>query len=138
MGYDEKTESIGVEVDVRIPYKHKFEDEHDLAEVCLEMIRLKIDSHVSIVTAGIADRFGERSSSNRNRLQAQVSKGKLRAFLWEGCESLITEDHKFLLGIHYLSYKLGPHVIPVLDENLEWFEEKRLFDTEVMPLQVQL
>ncbi len=102
-----------------------------------EMIRLNIDSHVSIVTAGIADRFGERSSSNRKRLQAQVSKGRLRAFLWEGCESLITEDQKFLLGIHYLSYKLGPHVIPVLDENLEWFEEKRLFDAEVMPFQVQ-
>ena len=35
MGYDEKIGSMDVEIDVRIPYKHKFEDEIDLAEVCL-------------------------------------------------------------------------------------------------------
>ena len=35
MGFDEKMGSVEVQVDVRIPYKHKFEDEIDLAEVCL-------------------------------------------------------------------------------------------------------
>ena len=35
MGFDYKMGSVEVEVDVRIPYNHKFEDEIDPSEVCL-------------------------------------------------------------------------------------------------------
>ncbi len=35
MGYDEKTGNIDVEIDVWIPYNHKFEDEIEPASVCL-------------------------------------------------------------------------------------------------------
>lgn len=35
MGYDDECGNIEVEIDVYIPYKHKFEDEIDSAEVCL-------------------------------------------------------------------------------------------------------
>jgi hypothetical protein len=55
-----------------------------------------------------------------------------RDFIWERCQELITEDQKFLLGIHYVNYDFGPNVVPLLNHELEFFDEKRQFDSEVM------
>jgi len=97
-----------------------------------ELTGLGIHRQIKVVTAGLADQFGERSSSNRHRITNLVQEGKLYAFLWEGCASEITEDQKFLLGVHYTDYNLGPHVVPMLDQNREWFEERKLFLQDVM------
>jgi len=64
-------------------------------------------------------------------IEKLVSDGRIRSFIWEGCKELITEDQKFLLGIHYYSNLLGPNIIPVLNENLEYYEEKIRFDKDV-------
>lgn len=96
-----------------------------------DMFRMKIDQRIPIVSVGLADAFGRRATPNILVIEELVRLGKLKAFIWEGCKSLITEDQKYLLGIHYVDYKLGPHIIPVLDENLEFYPEKKEFDREV-------
>ncbi|BBM86860.1 hypothetical protein [Candidatus Uabimicrobium amorphum] len=96
-----------------------------------EMIETKIQDHLNIIAVGLADRFGQRSTSCRNKINKNVENGSLHSFLWEGCEQLITEDQKFLLGIHYEDYKHGPHIIPVLDENLDFYPERKLFEQDV-------
>ena len=40
-GCSQNPGSVEVEIDIRIPYNHKFEDEHALAEVCLILIMNK-------------------------------------------------------------------------------------------------
>jgi len=97
-----------------------------------EMLRLAIHEIVPIVAVGLADRFGTRSTEARSALEQKATEGKLQRFLWEGCVELISEDQKFLLGVHYADYRLGPHVIPVLDENLGFYAEKLEFDKQVM------
>ncbi len=97
-----------------------------------ELMRLAIDRQLKVVVCGLADRFGARSSSNRQRLYEQASGGRLFAFLWEGCEESITEDQKFLLGAHYVDYRLGPHIVPMLTPQLEFFEERKQFLQEVL------
>ena len=61
-----------------------------------------------------------------------VASGRIERFLWEGCQELITQDQKYLLGIHYVDYSLGPNIVPVLNRERRFFAEKRQFDTEVM------
>ena len=92
-----------------------------------ELVTLGIDRQIRTVVAGLADRHGMRSSSNRARLSLLVERGRLWDFLWEGCEELITEDQRYLLGMHYLDHDLGPHAVPLLDEQGEDFEERALF-----------
>lgn len=55
-----------------------------------------------------------------------------RAFLWEGCHTLISEDQKFTPGMHYVDQAFGSHVVPVLTDELDWFAEKVRFDTDVI------
>lgn len=94
----------------------------------------KIHEQVRIVVVGLADDFGRhpKAPANLAAFEQYVREKWLAAFLWEGCSSLITEDQKFLLGVHYVDYSRGPHVVPVLDSHLEYYEEKRLFDQQVM------
>ncbi len=96
-----------------------------------EMMQLGVTEMLPVTVAALADSFGTRSRAN-GYLQSLAEQGKIHAFLWEGCQTLITEDQKFLLGMHYVDYSFGPHVVPVLNETLEWFEEKVQFDREVM------
>ena len=96
-----------------------------------EMFKLGINQEIPVTAVGLADRYGERSVSKRRAIDSHVTQGRIRSFIWEGCSELITEDQKFLLGIHYDHYDLGPHVIPLLNDNLEYYEEKKLFDKEV-------
>ncbi len=49
-----------------------------------------------------------------------------------GCDTLITEDQRFLLGVHYADYALGPHAVPMLDETLDFYPERGVFDQAVM------
>jgi len=96
-----------------------------------DMIEMRIHNHIKIIAAGIADAFGERSVLKRNQLEKMKEEGFLYDFLWEGCLQLITEDQKFLLGLHYVDYGMGPHVVPVLTNELVDYEEKVLFEREV-------
>lgn len=96
-----------------------------------EMFKLGINQEVPVVAVGLADRFGERSVSKRRSIDSYVQQRRIEGFIWEGCTELITEDQKFLLGIHYDHYDLGPHVIPLLNDSFEYYEEKKLFDGEV-------
>jgi hypothetical protein len=34
--------------------------------------------------------------------------------------------------MHYVDHAFGPHVVPVLTDSLDWFEEKVRFDTDVV------
>ncbi len=96
-----------------------------------EMMQLELYRDIHIVAAGLADAFGERSSFKRGQIQAMKEQGMLRDFLWEGCSSLITEDQKFLLGVHYVDYQSGPNLVPVLTPELSHYEEKLQFDKDV-------
>ena len=96
-----------------------------------EMIDLGVPALLPVTVAALADSFGTRSKAN-GYLGRLAEQGKLNAFLWEGCHTLITEDQKFLSGRHYVDHSFGPHVVPVLNDDLEWFEEKVRFDREVL------
>jgi hypothetical protein len=96
-----------------------------------DMEEMGIHLQIPLYAAGIADALGIRSEFNRTRLQRMVDTGVPKGFSWSGCEVLITEDHKFLLRMHYADYVSGLHAIPVLDPFLEDFEEKRLFEQDI-------
>lgn len=96
-----------------------------------DMQRLRIQDTIPIIAAGIADAYGTRSELKRAILETKVLEGKLEAFLWEGCKELITEDQKFLLGVHYIDYDYGPHAVPLLNDKLEFYPEKIQFETQV-------
>ncbi|WP_157772476.1 hypothetical protein [Lacunisphaera limnophila] len=96
-----------------------------------EMLLLEINRLVPIVAAGIADRNGRKSIDRRSQITAKVTDGLLRAFFWEGCPSLITEDQKYLLGIHYADYTTGPNIVPFLNEKLGPYPEREAFEKEV-------
>lgn len=89
-----------------------------------EMFKLKINKDIKIITVGLADKMGERSVKNRNWIQQQVENKLLSSFIWEGCNELITEDQRYLIGMHYINNNLGPNAVPMLDENLEFYKEK--------------
>jgi hypothetical protein len=96
-----------------------------------EMIDLGVPRRVPVTVAALADSFGTRSKAN-GYLTGLAADGAIRAFLWEGCHTLISEDQKFTLGMHYVDHAFGPHVVPVLTETLEWFDEKVRFDADVI------
>lgn len=96
-----------------------------------EMIRLGVHERTRIVAAGLADALGERSRAKRARIRQLCAGGKVYAFAWEGCSSLVTQDQKFLLGVHYVDYRSGLNLVPVLDEGLRDYPEKREFEQNV-------
>jgi hypothetical protein len=96
-----------------------------------EMMQLEVTEMLPVTVAAIADSFGNRSKAN-GYLRNLAEQRKINAFLWEGCHTLISEDQKFILGMHYVDHSYGPHVVPVLNNHLEWFDEKVKFDQDVM------
>jgi len=90
-----------------------------------EMLALKIHEEISIIVIGLADDYGKRFNLKTN-IETKVGK-EIKDFIWEGCESLITEDQRFLLGWHYVDYQLGPHVLPMMNSKLSHFEEYNQF-----------
>jgi hypothetical protein len=96
-----------------------------------EMMQLGVTEMVPVTVAALADAFGERSKAN-GYLGGLAEQRRINAFLWEGCHTLISEDQKFLLGMHFVDHAFGPHVVPVLNERLTWFDEKVEFDRDVM------
>ncbi len=96
-----------------------------------EMMALGVMNDIRVVVVGLADRFGTRAKNNIERFEAMGRQNDLYAFHWEGCKELITEDQKFLLGMHYTEHRLGPHVVPVLDAEGKFFPEKTAFEVEV-------
>jgi len=97
-----------------------------------DMIRLHITDRIPVVVAGIADRFGERSALKRMQIERRCAAGRRLRFFWEGSADLVTEDQKFLLGVHYVHYDRGLHCVPVLDAELRDHPEKTLFEREVL------
>ena len=89
------------------------------------------DLFPTIVAAGLADRFGDRSALSRRIIDGMVQAGRVRQFIWEGCAELITEDQRFLLGVHYTDYHRGPHVVPMLTADLTFFPELFEVRTEI-------
>jgi hypothetical protein len=96
-----------------------------------EMMQLGVTDMLPVTVAALADAFGTRSKAN-GYLSGLADAGRINAFLWEGCHTLISEDQKFLLGTHYVDHAFGPHVVPVLAQTLDWFPEKVAFDRDVM------
>ena len=97
----------------------------------MEMFRLKINERIPVVAVGLADAFGKKSESKRRVFDEYIRLGQLKKFIWEGCQSLITQDQKFLLGAHYADYESGPRVVPLLENNLRFYKEKKELDKEV-------
>lgn len=96
-----------------------------------EMIHMKLPQKIPLIAAGLADDFGSRSLQKRKHIENMVQQGSLMAFIWEGCQSLITEDQKFLLGIHYIDYNKGLNIIPMLNDDQEEYPEKKQFNQDV-------
>jgi hypothetical protein len=96
-----------------------------------EMMELGVTRLLPVTVAALADSFGTRSKAN-GYLNNLTKERKIHAFLWEGCHTLISEDQRFTLGTHYVDHGFGPHVVPVLTETLDWFDEKVRFDTDVI------
>jgi hypothetical protein len=65
-----------------------------------EMKELNIRRHIPIITVGIADLHGTRSEKRRAEIQSMQATGLIEDFIWEGCDCLITEDNKYMLGWH--------------------------------------
>lgn len=97
------------------------------------MLELGVDRRLPVVAVGLADRFGERSAPRRRQVDALVASGRVRRFLWEGCACLITEDQRYLLGVHDVDHALGPNAVPMLDRTLQAFAEQRDFERDVVP-----
>jgi hypothetical protein len=97
-----------------------------------DMIGLGLNREVKLVACGLADDFGRRSEFERRLIAGLKDEGRIADFLWEGCASLITQDQKFLLGIHYLDYHDGLNIVPVLNDRMEYYDEYRAFESEVM------
>ncbi len=95
-----------------------------------EMIDLGVTKLLPVTVVAMADSFGTRSKAN-GYLKRLAETGDLNAFIWEGCHTLITEDQKFLLGMHYTNHNNGPNIVPVFTPELEWFPEKLAFETDV-------
>lgn len=93
-----------------------------------DFFRINLNKQIPIITVGLADAFGKRSQSARAAFEEMSDSGKIKSFIWSGCESLVTEDQKFLLGAHYVDYQLGPHIVPLLNEDLRFYSEKEEFD----------
>ena len=93
-----------------------------------DFLRAGLHKQIPIITVGLADSYGERSQVTRAIFKEMSDSGKIKSFIWAGCESLITEDQKFLLGAHYVDYQLGPHIVPLLNENFRFYSEKEEFD----------
>jgi hypothetical protein len=96
-----------------------------------EMMELGVTRLLPVTVAALADSFGTRSKAN-GYLKNLTEQRKIHAFLWEGCHTLISEDQKFTHGTHYVDHGFGPHVVPVLADTLDWFDEKVRFDTDVI------
>jgi hypothetical protein len=96
-----------------------------------EMMELGVTQLLPVTVAALADSFGTRSKAN-GYLNQLAEDRKIHTFLWEGCHTLISEDQKFTLGMHYVDHAFGPHVVPVLTDTLDWFDEKRRFDADVI------
>ena len=96
-----------------------------------DMFLLKIGKEIPVIAVGLADNYGTKSVKNRIKIKNYLKSRKLKNFIWAGCKTLITEDQKFLLGIHYVDYNLGPNVVPLLNENLDFYNEKYEFDRSV-------
>lgn len=96
-----------------------------------EMMDLGVTRALPVTVAALADAFGTRSKAN-GYLTGLAADGKIHAFLWEGCHTLVSEDQKFTLGMHYVDHGFGPHVVPVLTDDGNWFDEKVRFDTDVV------
>jgi hypothetical protein len=90
-----------------------------------EMLDLKVHEEIPIIVLGLADAYGKRFNL-KGRIVSRIG-NEIKDFIWEGCESLITEDQRFLLGWHYTDYQLGPHVVPMINTKLSHFEEHRQF-----------
>ena len=97
-----------------------------------DMVQMEINNDIKVIPVGMADAFGERSVLKRKQILALREQGKIHDFIWEGCSSLITQDQKFLLGVHYVDYNSGLNAVPVLNEQNQFYEEKILFDREVL------
>lgn len=96
-----------------------------------EIKELNIRRHVPIIAVGIADSHGTRSEKRRAEIESMKASGLIEDFIWEGCDCLITEDNKFMLGWHYVDYAFGPNVVPVLDEHLQTPAEQLTFQKSV-------
>jgi hypothetical protein len=100
-----------------------------------DMLDLNFDKQIRIIAVGLADQFGERSLNKRQAIESFKSQGWIYDFLWEGCASLITEDNRYLLGMHYVDYHLGPHAVPMLvgTDTQQLFSplEKIAFDRDI-------
>ena len=93
-----------------------------------EMLKLKINKEIKIIAVGLADNYGNRAKLNIEKIKDVEVNRKIDRFFYEGCRILITQDNKFLLGIHYVDYEYGPHIVPFLDENGEFYEDKKRFE----------
>ena len=96
-----------------------------------EMIDLGVTRALPVTVAALADAFGTRSKAH-GYLARLATDRKINAFLWEGCHALVSEDQKFTLGMHYVDHGFGPHVVPVLTDDGNWFVEKVRFDVDVV------
>lgn len=96
-----------------------------------EMMELGVTDLLPVTVAALADSFGTRSKAN-GYLSRLAEAGKIHAFVWEGCHTLVSEDQRFVGGAHYVDHGLGPHVVPVMTPDLTWFDEKVRFDLDVI------
>lgn len=69
--------------------------------------------------------------SNRQRLSSLQDQG-LISFSYAPVQSVVTEDRRALLGLHYIKNELGPHSIPFIDEGREYRPEQKRFWGDVV------
>ena len=69
---------------------------------------------LNIFVFGLADANGERFGPNKRRKIEGLMEEDLISFDYFPVDNLITEDQRYVLGIHYLANKKGPHSVPLV------------------------
>lgn len=97
-----------------------------------EMLSLGVHKDIKIIVAGVADDFGHRATSRLSNLNQLRKDGLIHSLDWEGCRTLSSEDNKLVLGVHYIDYHLGPHIVPILTESGIISDSQAQFEKDVL------
>lgn len=107
--------------------QHLFDDKHN-GLLDHGILRDLVESNeINLYVYGLSDAEGTRfRKENKQRILGFEEKNLL-TFKEFPIKNLITEDQRYLLGIHYLDYKYGPALVPMINEG-DYYLDKLNFE----------
>jgi hypothetical protein len=90
-----------------------------------------LDKEIELFVFGLAHAHGKTFGPHKQKKMRYLVKTGLVDFNKFPIQDLVTEDQRFLLGLHYLLNRLGPHTIPFIDSKREYTLEHKQFWKDV-------